>query len=235
MRKLKIGFSFLLLLFLSCSKKEKTLTCSGVMKEYDNYKLKIKDLPYADSLYNVLQGAKKNDSGCIYLNLLSAEILSMKKKYNDAIKEYRAVIRKENSNVFAIYNLGRIYFLVNNYDSAISCFRFSLRLKGGNGYVFEKTDEFTKVIGVSNFEVSYKDIIFNNAKASYYGEYFYDANNEFKYCIENNIHLNESYYFLGLIYSKINEFGEACKYFKLAKENGNTEMDSLIKRLCNSI
>lgn len=228
-------FCFVLILFFSCGLKKKSLTCSEILNSYDQLQLKIKDVSFSDSIYDVLQKIKQKDSGCIYVNLLLAEIFKEKQKYFDAIKEYRLAIRKENLNIYAIYNLGRIYYLINNYDSAISCFRFSLKLKGGNGFIFEKNKDYNKVLGISSIDVSYGDIIFSNAKASYFGKYYIDANNEFKYCIANNINLSESYYFLGLIYLKIDEFKDACRYFKMAKENGNSDVDSLLDKYCKAL
>jgi len=224
----------LVFIYVSCNEiSEYPSSCENIKNKYDSYLLKSSEDNYRREVLKNLEKIEKKDNRCIYSSLLGAELLLLQYDTSAAKSKFINVITKDDKNVYALFNLGKIYLHQGGYDSAIKCFRYAARLKSGNGVIIDRTNEFSKIVNESNFYIAYSEIIFNNALASYHAGYLFDANHEFKYCINNKKRLGESYYYLGLIFSKIDSLDNACSYMQLSKSHGYGDADIFLQRLCN--
>lgn len=219
----------------ACNKsKTYPLSCSQVANKYQSYLEKAKDTAYKIGLLQSLRDISVDIPTCEQAYILSFDIHLLVKDYEEAKKSLFKAISINSQNVYSLFNLGKIYSLEKNYDSAIYFFRNAGTLKSQNGVIVEKTNELYEISDQPNFNIEYTEILFNNALASYHANYLLDANNEFEYCIRNKKKLKEAYFYLGLIYLEIQRYEKVCSNMQLAKENGNPAADMYISKYCKS-
>ncbi len=221
-------------LFACNNSKTYPLSCLQVENNYYSYLEKAKDTAYKIGLLQSLRDISIDNPACEQIYILSFDIHLLIKDYEEAKKSLFKAISINSLNVYTLFNLGKLYSLEKNYDSAIHFFRVAGKLKSQNGVIVEKTNELYEISDQPNFNIEYTEILFNNALASYYANYLLDANNEFEYCIRNKKKLKEAYFYLGLIYLEIQRYEKVCSNMQLAKENGNPDAEMYISKYCKS-
>lgn len=137
-----------------------------------------------------------------------------------------------SASVYALFKLGLLYNLEKKYDSAIIFYKTAANLKEQNGMVFEYSKGFNEITNTVSFDIPYKDIIYNNAIASYNIGNFPDALKEITYSINHGIDVTEAEFIRGKIYLKMNERSKACDDFFASKMRGVLEAQQYIDKNC---
>lgn len=219
------------MVLLSCTIGSK-YTCRDISENYyiilDNFK-KGND---PNILIPKLQKVLNKKPNCIYANLLLGDLYIIIKKNEFAIKHFSNALEVNPSSVYALFKLGLLYNLEKKYDSAIILYRTSASLKAQNGFVFEYTEGYNKITNTVSFDIPYKEIIYNNAIASFNIGNMTDALSEIKYSIDHGANITEAEFLRGKIYLKMNDKSKACDDFFASKMRGVLEAQHYIDKNC---
>lgn len=237
--KKKLFFFYCIVsIFFSCKHlKRSPSLCVEVAENYQYYFDKIQDTPYAMKFMKQLEEVSAKNNYCVSIHMLLADIYRTYGKNDEAKRELSILVGKNDKNAYVLFNLGLVYATEKNYDSAVLYFNNASQSKSNNNaYIIESTKEASIITGQKTFiDVRYTEIIYFKAMANFYRHHLLDAKREFEYCINNKEMVGQSYFYLGLIYLEIKEYGELCKNMIKAKENGaSSDVDNYIKKYCES-
>jgi tetratricopeptide (TPR) repeat protein len=173
-------------------------------------------------------------SACVNSELLLGDLFFYSGDLGQARFYYLAALNYARQNVYAVFNLGRVYLAEQKYDSASVYFSYAESLKTNGNFVIDRTKELEAVTGKSTFDIEYKEIVFNDAMASFYSKKFDDAIRKFDYCI-SSVQRNDPELLLyrGLTYLELKDLQKACSDFKEATENGSEEAYKLSEKYCS--
>lgn len=177
----------------------------------------------AKKAFNTSISIDKND----YKSLINLGVIYFKEKnYNLAIKYYKEALVYNKIDASIYPNIGEAYFKLNNNDSSILYFEKALKLRQENAIIYNYlgTSYFnTKKykMAILNFEKGIaKDSLNWNLYLNYGNALAMDNQDEkcikaLKKSISINSNNKQAYYFLALIYNKLNDKENESKYFDL--------------------
>jgi tetratricopeptide (TPR) repeat protein len=147
--------------------------------------------------------------------------------YEEALKEFREVLRKEPGNALAYKGLGQVFFETRRYDDAEKNFLKAIELdprlwEAHNflGMIYDHQKRFFKAICEYSSAIRLRPdegLLYNNIGVSYTmaGEY-QKAINALNKALEKHAPKNRTYNNLGIAFSKLGRYSEAMEAFKNA-------------------
>jgi tetratricopeptide (TPR) repeat protein len=221
------NFIFLILLFFSC--RGNNGTACDEFYFLSKEKGRLDTLEYLKMVSDFL----KRESHCIDAFLTRADLLNNLDKPNEAKIDYLTVLKIDSINVYTFYKLGILLYQSQKYDSSIEMFQQAIDIKTKGDYFFDYTD--SKVSNMGRYDISAKEIIFQQGLVYYYQRSLSKALNNFNYCIYNNYNLADAFLYRAAI--SIESNGKInlnyCKDLEFAKLHGSIEATQYLKTHCN--
>jgi tetratricopeptide (TPR) repeat protein len=142
------------------------------------------------------------------------------------------VIKRNKTNIYALYMLGVIYNEKQNFDSAILVLQNAINYKTQGSVVVDYRNE-GLMKEKARYDVEYNELIYTQGLSHYYKRNLKQASNIFSFCISNNYRLGESYLFKGIITIETQKnYKEACKDIQLAEQYGNRNASMYKEKFC---
>ncbi|MFK7923265.1 MAG: tetratricopeptide repeat protein [Bacteroidia bacterium] len=161
---------------------------------------------------------------------VKGHILSDLEEYEEAATSYREGFKVDPENLYAFYNLGRLFLTQDMYDSALVSFNTAVQMGGTDdediynyrGLTFARLDEHRKAIDDFNKAIAIEDedpAHYFNRAISYKGLGMYDsAYKDFSYTIEIEEDAPENYQERGDLLMDMNKVNEALTDYTKALE-----------------
>jgi len=239
----KICLSYFILsmtFFLTNCTNRSTTTENKTCQEFNNsYSLILKDISNRSDtavLIKKLSTIINNSKGCVDAYLTRGDLYLSVDSLKLAEKDYFMALHLDNNNTYSFYQLGILYHLVNNEDSATYFFKKSLNTKTTENKVVIDYNEINKELSTDNdkYDIPYDEIIYQMAKSYYYKREMNKAIENFNICIQDNYMLDHVFLYRGAVYYEMGRKELACQDFFKAKGLGNQEVDNYIKKYCNN-
>lgn len=220
------------LLFLTCKESSlKYKSCEDLYLIFENNLEQASTLQDTLSSINSFQNLRQNDNECINLDLLVADIYYDITEYEKAKICYIDVLKKDSTNIYALFNLSLVYYNCSQYDTAIILLNKASLYKTKNGFAIDYNEKLDLVS--PSYDVSYLKICYYLGLNYYYKRNYKLGLANFSYCISNNFNLKETYLYVGAIYFENNMIDKACINFRLAKKLGNPEAEQYLQKNCS--
>ena len=195
-----------------------------------------KKLDDSKSLADTLKELKvfenlSNEEFCLKGLITKAEIYDLINIPNKAKEYCIKILNVDSLNIWALSEIGILYYDNKFYDSSVFYLRKALRLKTNSGYVIDIDNELNQY--TKSPDVSSNEIIYFLALNYYYAGKFTEALNYLNYCIKYNFKIKDVYLYRGAIYYEEKQFDKGCSDFSFAKILGNEKADSYIEKYCS--
>lgn len=229
-RRLCSSTTFIFLVFFMCcnQKTHFVSTCRQINKKY--YSL-LKDTQDSRKIFQIIQEVNavvRKNPDCTDAYLLLGDIYLSKGEYEQAKKIFFHVLEIDSENIYSIFKIGILFQKIGFSDSAVQYFDWAEKIKNASGFVYDINSEFEEMTGFNSHDVKYSKIIFYRGIANYFKGDFLNSLYDLNYCIKHKVILEETYFYRGLIYFKIEDSSRACSDFRSAQFYGN---DNSIKYL----
>ncbi|CAN5481343.1 hypothetical protein BH11BAC5_BH11BAC5_54540 [soil metagenome] len=154
--------------------------------------------------------------------------LHKRNKYEEAIKKYAEVIKKNDKLQLPYYNRGICFAAQKNYAKALVDFNKVLDLHMLGSFTFEYNQNSPLAIDEARFQVSYDDALYQRAQVYYNLNDVKNSLKEFqKLVFVNYEQKSNCLLWEGSIMIRVVDSAKACYYFSKAKEFAKNEDDSL--------
>jgi tetratricopeptide (TPR) repeat protein len=174
----------------------------------------------------------KESPRCKNAYALRGEILFSLQRYKEAKRDFLSLLKIDSNNVYAYFETGLIYELQTSFDSAIFFYEKAIQKKTQGTFIVDNNNEIERLYGKRGFDVKYLSIKLRKGIANYFRGNLKAAINDLNYCIKKEYLLNQAYFYRGLIYISANQKEKACRDFKEAQANGNTEAHETFNKYC---
>lgn len=217
-----------LLILLSCNLSGPRDSC----KSFDSiYSQMLKSGIDTQALVRRLDDFITNEPKCIDAFLTRGDIYIELDNLGMAKRDYDYVLRLDMDNVYALYQLGIIASLTNEYDSVIYYLERAMKLKKTNGIIIDfKTDN--PSISAYKYDIEATHILYLLGLAYYYKNDIGNAFDKFDYCIKHQYLLSSSYLYRGALYLALKQKENACEDFKRSAELGDSQAVVYQKKYC---
>jgi tetratricopeptide (TPR) repeat protein len=162
-------------------------------------------------------------------------------KRADGISDYEKILSFDSGNTLALFNIGINYQELAKYEKAISFFTRALNSDGvsfvipnsDGGYLIMRANiDFDPLDNDMDFEVTKSEIEFSRGINYLFNEQYDYAIVDFENTIKANYDRVNSYFFLGEIYLKKDNFEKACKNYTLSANLGDLDAKEKLKKHC---
>jgi len=227
MRLIKIN-SWLIpcFLLLNACQGKKVNNC----EKFNHFLRTQKDVNKNANIKKIVAEVLKNDTTCIEALLLRADILVNENQINLAKRDYSSVSRLSYSNVYALYKLGLLCIMQDDYKSAFMYFDKALNLKNKNGVFVDNLNHIDKAS--INYDVETIELVYQLAVCSYYLGKLKTALNYFNLCISQNYDLSQAYLYRGAVKLESGNKSEGCDDLFHAQQLGNANASEYILKYC---
>ncbi len=162
-------------------------------------------------------------------NLLSKGVnLSKEKKYEEAIKVFSAIIKKDSKLQLPYYNRGIAYFKLDKYPEALSDFEkvVSLKTFGGKNIIFTYNQDSPFAGEEAKMQVPYNDVIYQLAQVKYFMDSLKSSYKYFQMLVENNYEEKSNcLLWQGTIWHASGDSSKACDFFRRGKSAALNQED----------
>lgn len=203
------------------------LTC----KEKINYlytslsKAKIR----ADTL-NALNnlGDFYSDTKCLKKEIIKTEIYEKLNMYPEAKKGCFSILSIDTLNIWALSELGFMYYDTNAFDSSIYYLQKAINIKSRDNFLVDLDTTLNKY--ASSPDVPSDEIFYFLGLNYYYQRHLMTSLNYFTYCINDNYRLPDTYFHRGIIYYEMKQNDKSSKDLLKAKSLGNSNAELYINK-----
>lgn len=232
-----VVLSLLLLLISRCSdhgNKRLNSHCSEFSKSYASIVELASKQRDTLILIKGLNDIINKDGYCIDAYLTRGDLYMFKNFLNLAKRDYFKVLSLSNKNVYSLYQLGILYHLNNNEDSAIYFLKKALDVKT-DGNIIIDYHTINKELSTENdkYDIPYNELVYQMAISYYFKRQMNKALENFNFCIKNNYKLSKVLLYRGAIYFEVGNNKLSCQDFTKAKDLGNSEADNYINKYCS--
>lgn len=112
--------------------------------------------------------------------------LGKQKKYEEAIKVYSEVIKRNNKLQLAYYNRGLAYFEIKKYEAALADFRKIMAMQTKNGFIIKWNQDSPFVSEELKAEVPYNDALYQQAQVKFDMDSMQSSFIDFQILLNNN-------------------------------------------------
>jgi tetratricopeptide (TPR) repeat protein len=165
--------------------------------------------------------------------------LSKEKKYDEAIKVYTEVIKRNRKLQLAYYNRGLAYNATKQYNKALADFNEVMSLQTSGGYIVTFNKDMPYASDEVRAQVPYQDALYQRAQVKYYMDSLRSSFRDFQALIENNYEEKSNcLLWQGTIYLRNKKSDRACDYFNQAKQiavsdDDKKQADEMISTYCS--
>jgi tetratricopeptide (TPR) repeat protein len=207
----------------------------------DTYKsIKSKNSSKADTMSHIktINYIIEKDSNCLDAFITRADLYVGVDSLILARNDYLKSLSFDPKNTYVFYQLGILWHLNNNEDSAIYFFEKAISTKKNNDTsVIVDYHTINKNLSseLDKYDIFYDEIVFQMAISYYYKRDIIQAIKNFNICIADQYNLSKVFIYRGAIYCEMNKPKFGCEDFSMAKKLGNMAADEYIKKYCSSI
>ena len=151
--------------------------------------------------------------------------LSKQKKYDQAIKVYSEVIKKNEKLQLPYYNRGLCYVNKKEYLKALADFNKVIDLHMIGGFIWESNPDSPIADEETKQQVPYNDAVYQKAQVMYYIDSTQSSFNDFQVLASQGYEKSNCLLWLGTIMIRNKNNDKACQYFLKAKEFALTDDD----------
>jgi len=218
--------------FYSCRiRKEK---CSGFYGEYQSIVAKMHGDEDTAILIHTLDKIVLEDPRCIDALLTRGDLLFTKDSLVRAMSDFKRVLFIDTGNIYATYQLGMIYELKEEYDSAISFFQKAINKKSIDNGMMDYPDNLKGLsTNKSKYDIESAELMYRQGISFYYKKDIQNAYDNFSFCILHGYMLDKAYLYRGSLYFQAKQKKKGCEDFLEAKKLGNEDADIYLKKYCN--
>ena len=166
------------------------------------------------------------------------------KNYEEAIKLYTESLKLRPNDIKSLFRRARSYEELGIYEKAVTDFNKILEIdkENINALLSLSVNSIRNKDYLSGESYSKRAIKLNPdldqahfllGRTLQYQGLFNDAMRSFKTSISLNSNNSETYYYMGLIYLKLDDSTNACKNFKTSASLKNTKAKNLINKYCD--
>ncbi len=166
------------------------------------------------------------------------------KNYEEAIKLYTESLKLRPNDIKSLFRRARSYEELGIYEKAVTDFNKILEIdkENINALLSLSVNSIRNKDYLSGESYSKRAIKLNPdldqahfllGRTLQYQGLFNDAMKSFKTSISLNSNNSETYYYMGLIYLKLDDSTNACKNFKNSASLKNTKAKNLINKYCD--
>lgn len=164
--------------------------------------------------------------------------LRKEKRYEEAIRIYSYIIKKNSRLQLPYYNRGYCYLDLKQYDKAFVDFNKVMSLHQVGNFIFSYNSDSPFADEETRAQISYNDALYMRAQVKFYMDSIESSYRDFKMLISVNYEKSNCLLWQGTLWFKSGDSTQACKYFKMAKEAALNnedieEANRLIKGYCN--
>jgi tetratricopeptide (TPR) repeat protein len=165
------------------------------------------------------------------------------KKYEDAIVLYTDGLKLNPNDIQSLYRRGRSYEELKLYDMAVNDFKkildidkknvnalLSLSINSLRNKNYLDAESYSKKAIKINPDLDQAHLLLG--RSLQYQGLFPDAMKSFKTSVSLNSDNSDSYYYMGLIYLKLDDSRNACKNFTTSASLENSKAINLTKKYC---
>jgi tetratricopeptide (TPR) repeat protein len=162
-------------------------------------------------------------------------------KREDGILDYKKILSFDSGNTLALFNIGINYQELAEYEKAIDFFTRALKSDGvssvipnsDGGYLIMRANiDFDPLDNDMDFEVTKSEIEFSRGVNYFFDKQYDYAISDFENTIKANYEKVNSYFFLGEIYLKKEDFVKACDNYTLSANLGDLDAKEKLKKYC---
>ena len=167
----------------------------------------------------------------------------LNKNYEDAIKLYTEGLKLRPNDIKSLYRRARSYEELEIYDKAVIDFNkileidkenlnalLSLSVNSLRNKDYFGGESYSKKVIKLNPDLDQAHFLLG--RSLQYQGLFNEAMKSFKTSISLNSNNSESYYYMGLIYLKLDDSKNACKNFSTSASLQNTKAISILNKFC---
>jgi len=218
---------FLVANILACNQNE-IYNCDTFKIQIDSLKNNQSDTSKA---IRILSNVIENNKDCIDALLTRADLYFELDSLDKSESDFNSVLRTDNKNIYALYQLGILSSLKEDFKTAISFFTEAISLKEKNGYIFNFNTKNTEV-SANRYDIDYIELIYRLALANYNWKHYSEAYELYTICIEKKYYLSECLLYRGTISIGSANYKEACEDFKKSAFLGNELAAKYLSKYC---
>lgn len=216
MKILKIGYTIIILLCVSCNTEKQP-------EDYYNTAYDSSSEGRHEEAISYLDTAIQLDSNFLLAYLERGTNKFHLGNYAGSIKDYEEIIKRDNDNIAALYNTALSLRHLNNNVDAIKKFNKIIQLKGGE--TLSVDIQYSEILNpdVKLIDVPTVEIKFERAMAYRDIDSLQKAFNDFSFCIKRDYLTGACLNEIGNLYFYSNNMIQACDYYKRSSETGDTD------------
>ena len=182
-------------------------------------------------------------TSCVTDDNRTGDKLYNNKRYEEAIIVYTEGLKLNPNDTKSLYRRGRSYEEIKLYDMAVSDYKkildidkkninalLSLAINSIRNKNYIVAESYSKNAIKINPDLDQAHLILG--RSLQYQGLFPDAMKSFKTSVSLNSNNSDSYYYMGLIYLKLDDSRNACKNFTTSASLENTKAINLLKKYC---
>jgi Tfp pilus assembly protein PilF len=220
--------AIMFLIFNSCNQSTTKDPCSLFKREYN----KVAKGSDTSVLLATLNSIISKHIKCIDAYLTRGDIYINTNSLSAADKDFHAALKLDEENIYALYQLGIISYLKNDYSSSIFYLKSAMTKKENEGIIIDfKTDN--QELSANKYDIESVEIAYQLGLAYYYNQEPENAFQSFTYCVENHYNLSDVYLYRGAVYLELKENSKACTDFSKSIDLGNKLAGEYQKKYCH--
>ena len=158
--------------------------------------------------------------------VLRGKVFYFKEKNEQAKKELYKALTCDPNNTEALFYLGLSCSNLNQEDSAIIYYNKAIASKMVAGGYFELNKMYFRE------DVRMEALRFYRGVSYYFLEKYKEAYDDFTFALSKNYHKGLSYYYVGMMQYYADNNDLACKYLRLAVDNGDEVDKTILDKVC---
>jgi tetratricopeptide (TPR) repeat protein len=226
--------SFLILFMVKCTDHRRD--CGNFSQDYSHIRSQYPN----DSLewITFLDTYLSKHSECVDALLTRGDILLQSNQIKDSKLDFQNALETDTANTYAMYRIGLIYSLGDEYDSSIIFFEKAISQKSYKSVIIDYPNGSVADQKKIKYDVDYTQLAFALGRAYYFKENASNADilkalRYFTQCIQDKFELGDCFLYRGTIYLSSHKAKEACQGFNEAIRNGNISAQEYLTRYCN--